>query len=358
MQKLTVRPKAQPAYPVAVAESLSEAATILSEFDLRGRRAAVITDTRVAALHLARVRRQLNYAGLRLIILPPVTPGERSKTLQRYSALCRQLTDAKLERGDLIIALGGGVVGDLAGFCAATYARGIRFFQIPTTLLAQVDASIGGKVGVDLPDAKNAIGAFWPPLAVLSATDFLSTLPTSHIVNGLAEVLKHGLISDTRLLGLVARKREAILQKDPGALREVVSRAAAVKVKVVSQDPLESGPRAYLNFGHTFGHAIESASDYRIPHGAAVAIGIVAATRLSIASVGLEASSLELVTESLRAVGLPVRLPEKLDRRRLLAGLLRDKKKDRGKLRFILLERLGKPVLAEEDPRSALRFLL
>jgi 3-dehydroquinate synthase len=236
-----------------------------------------------------------------------------------------------------VVALGGGVVGDLAGFAAAIYLRGVAWAAVPTSLLAMVDASLGGKTGADLPQGKNLIGAFHPPSLVLADPQLLSTLPTAEMRNGLAEVVKHGVLGDPDLFARCCQGLGA-LQADPG---EIVRRAMAVKVRVIQQDPYERGVRASLNLGHTLGHGLEMATDFRLRHGEAVAIGMIAAARIAermgIAQEGLAGE----IEECLDGLGLPRKLPDGIDKGRLIAAIGVDKKRRAGKLRLVLPERIG-----------------
>jgi len=273
-----------------------------------------------------------------------VPDGEQHKTLDTLRAIYDDLLAAGADRATLIVGLGGGVIGDVAGFAAATFMRGVPFIQAPTSLLAMVDASIGGKVGVDLPQGKNLAGAFKDPLAVFADTDALATLPEIEWRCGMAEVLKAALIGDPPLLDDLPR--DPVAGMDP-----VIARAIAVKIAVVNQDRLEHGPRAYLNLGHTFAHAIEQVSGYAWKHGQAVAVGMVAAARLAerrgVARAGL-AGRVEVATA---ALGLPVSLAG-LEPADLWDAMGHDKKWRDGAATFVLLEEVGRPVIARDVPRA------
>jgi 3-dehydroquinate synthase len=297
---------------------------------------AIITNTTLAPLYGLPLSRALGGAPVLVI-----ADGEQYKTLDTLASLYHQMLAAGLDRSSTVIALGGGVVGDVAGYAAASYMRGIRFVQVPTTLLAMVDSSVGGKVGVDAVGRKNFVGAFYHPTAVLVDPRVLDTLPLRQWRCGLAEVIKHGLLADRELLDLVIAHEYG--RSDPSPL---IARAVKVKVDIVHQDPKEAGIRAYLNLGHTFGHAIEMVSRLRFQHGEAVAIGLVAATRLS-ARLGLSDENLATLTEQLVSrVGLPVRMGN-LDLERLWATMCADKKWSRGQTRFVLLEGIGRPTIKE-----------
>ncbi|MBN1453235.1 MAG: 3-dehydroquinate synthase [Anaerolineales bacterium] len=303
----------------------------------------VISDMNVAQHYAGRVMKSLQatgYTASQLVILA----GEAHKNLETVASLWRGCLEAGLDRKSTIIALGGGVVGDLAGFAAATFMRGCNWVAVPTTLLAMVDASLGGKTGFDLPEGKNLVGAFYPPRLVLADPDVLSTLPERELRAGLAEVVKHGVIADPGLFELCTQGWETAIARLP----EVVRRGMAVKVKVIEEDPYERGIRAALNLGHTIGHAVELVSGFSLLHGEAVAIGMVAearlAERLAVASPGLP----DAIAESLIRLGLPVEIPEILDRAELIRAMRVDKKKTAGVVRFALPVRIGEVKVGVE----------
>ena len=244
------------------------------------KRLAVVTDVNVGKLHVPPVRRSCDAAGVEVIDVT-IPAGEEHKTLATVQAIYDQLLDARIDRTTPVVALGGGVVGDVAGFVAATVLRGVPFVQVPTTLLAMVDASVGGKTGVNHPRGKNLIGAFHQPRAVFIDPNLLTTLPPRELRNGLAECIKHDLVRDAEGFERLEQNIDRALSLDVDYLNELVAHNVRIKARVVEADPLERGERAHLNFGHTFGHAIEKVLDYAIPHGEAVAIGMVAAATLS-----------------------------------------------------------------------------
>ncbi len=298
-------------------------------------RCAVVTNTTLAPLYGEALAKRLPDAAL--VVMPD---GEAYKTLDTVAQLYADFVAAGLDRGSTVIALGGGVVGDTAGFAAATYMRGIRLVQIPTSLLAMVDSSVGGKVGVDLPQGKNLVGAFKQPDAVLIDPDVLQTLPEREWRCGAAEAIKHALIADPGLLDLI----------DPaGDQAAMVARAVQVKVEVVQQDPYEQNIRAYLNLGHTFAHAVEQVSGYQWLHGEAVGVGLVAAARLSKALGLLDNASAEQTEAIVGRYGLPTRLGS-LDPEALYEAMFTDKKWQRGKSRFVLLEGFGRPTIVKDVP--------
>ncbi len=299
---------------------------------------AIIADEQVADFYAARVEEALQQAGFHTLTIP-FPPGEAHKTLTTVTYLWTALLQNGLDRRSTVVALGGGVTTDLAGFAAATFMRGIPWVAVPTSLLAMVDASLGGKTGFDLPQGKNLIGAFHPPRLVLADPDVLHTLPAVEFRSGMAEVVKHGVIGDPLLF---ARCRQPFDRHDRAALTDLIRRAAAVKVQIIQQDPYEqTGRRAALNLGHTVGHGVEAASDYRLRHGEAVAIGLVAEARLAEA-IGLAEDGLHRpIAEALAALRLPTELPADLDRRALIRAMQQDKKRRAGELRFALPVRIG-----------------
>lgn len=275
--------------------------------------------------------------------------GEQYKTLETVAQLYDELVATGLDRSGTVIALGGGVVGDTAGFAAATYMRGVKLVQIPTSLLAMVDSSVGGKVGVDLPQGKNLVGAFKQPDGVLIDPDVLTTLPEREWRCGMAELIKHGLLADEALLD------PALWTKDHAG--ELVARAVQVKVNVVQQDPYERGVRAHLNLGHTFAHAIERVTHYQWLHGEAVGVGLVAAARLSYALGLCDSNLAEEVEDVVTNIGLPTRLG-KLDAEALFAAMGTDKKWQAGHSRFVLLKGMCQPTIVEDVPKETVIQIL
>lgn len=338
---------------------LEEAGRFIIE-RLPGRHAVVITDQNVRAPHAQRVSAALIAAGFRteMICIPP---GEGSKSPQQAEALWNRLLELRTDRKSIIAAVGGGVVGDLAGFVAATYARGIPFVQVPTSLMAQVDSSVGGKVGINLPLAKNIVGAFWQPAGVLIDLAALDTLPPREYRSGLAEVVKYGVILDEGFFSYLERHVEAINSRDSAVLEQLIRRSCELKAQVVAADEHEeSGIRAVLNYGHTFCHAIETVAGYgEYLHGEAVAIGMICASRLAHLAGRIDEELTQRQEKLLSALGLPTSV-EGLDVAALLAAMQRDKKADQGALRFVLPTRMGHVELVggfEPDlVRRALQF--
>lgn len=329
-------------YDIVVGRGVLVDLTRHVQLPLGARRAVVVTQPPVGR-HAAPVRVALAAAGLEVHELV-VPDGEQAKDAAVLDSLYRALARIPLGRRDVIVAVGGGVVGDLAGFLAATWHRGVPVVQVPTTLLGQVDAAIGGKTGINLPEGKNLVGAFHQPLAVVADVDALATLPRRELVAGLAEVVKYGLIRDPVILELLEADPTGASGGDLTLLEELVLRSAAVKAGVVADDEREFGQRSHLNFGHTYGHALESVTGYtRYLHGEAVALGICTALRLG-ARIGLGPPALVERAEALLSrLGLPVR-SQRLDRSALWAAMGRDKKAQ-GEVRFVLLEELARPTL-------------
>jgi 3-dehydroquinate synthase len=311
------------------------------------RRLFVVTDQTVARLHADHVLAGLKAGGYDPQLLT-VPPGEKSKSWRQVTALTRELLARGADRTTALMALGGGVVGDLTGLVASLFMRGLPLIQVPTTLLAMVDASIGGKTAINLPEAKNLLGTFHQPRLVAIDPEFLQTLPPRERLNGLAEVLKAGFIREAELLKLVENLGPRLFQ-DRESLSEVIFRAAAIKAGIVAADEREGDVRRLLNFGHTLGHALEAASRYRLPHGQAVAHGMIAALCLSRRLTGLSAGSWEAGVRLIRNLGL-ARRPPGVPPEAVLAALGHDKKRQAGELVFVLLRDLGAAEIVRGVP--------
>jgi len=323
-------------YPIHIGAGLIDRADL---YPLRGT-AAIVTNEVVAPLYLARVRKALESGGARVIDIT-VPDGEQAKGFETLNRVFDRLLEARLGRDAVLVALGGGVVGDLAGFAAATYQRGIDFIQVPTTLLAQVDSSVGGKTAINHPLGKNMIGAFHQPRAVISDVETLDTLTDRELRAGLAEVIKHAVALDAPFVDWLEQNLAKLLARDRGALAYAVRRSCELKAAIVAADERESGVRAHLNFGHTFGHAIEAATGFG-PwlHGEAVATGMVIAAELSVRAKMLQPAEAARVRALIARAGLPVR-PPALAAERWHELMSRDKKAAGGRTRFIVLEALG-----------------
>lgn len=310
-------------------------------------RYVVITDDNVTGLYGERVADLAGRTGAAVALLD-FPAGERSKTRESWARLGDRMLDLGVGRDAVVIALGGGVAGDLAGFVAATYMRGVPVVQLPTTLLAMIDASVGGKVGVDTPTGKNLIGAFHPPRAVVADTEALRTLPAAHLRAGLAEAIKHGAIADAGYLAWIDASLPAILGGNAETLGELVLRSVRVKADVVSRDELESGPRKALNFGHTLGHAVEALSDYEMLHGEAVALGMVLEAELGERLGVTERGTAEALREILRRASLPTALPAGYAPAEVVAWTRTDKKARGGVVEYALLDRAGSATPGED----------
>jgi 3-dehydroquinate synthase len=343
-------------YDVVVGPSILEvAATCLPELG-EAEKGFVVADHTVAGAYLEELAAGLDSLGLRVVHLG-VPAGEEAKSLPTVVALHRQLATQEAHRDDVVIALGGGSVGDVAGFVAATYMRGVRFIQVPTTLTAQVDAAIGGKTGVNLPEGKNLVGAFHQPVAVLADVATLATLADRDFRSGLAEVAKYGLALEPSLLELMEARLDAVLARDPVVMEDIVARCVRAKARFVAADERDRGARLVLNYGHTLGHALERLEEFSgRSHGEAVAVGMTFAARLAevlrTARPGLSARH----ARTLSPLGLEPdgRLPAS-DR---ILGAMRMDKKYQGGIRFVLLEDVGRPVVVDEVPEEVLVTVL
>jgi len=322
---------------------------------------AVITDQRVEKLYGDRVTRSIQSAGYETITVA-VRPGERSKTVQTAARLCGNLLDAGFDRGSLVVALGGGVVGDLAGFVAAVYMRGIAYVQVPTTLLAQVDSSVGGKVAVDHPECKNLIGAFYQPRHVFIDTSVLASLPTREVRCGLAEIVKHTVLGDPELFERISDDPQPYVRAGPEVIGEAIRRSCVFKARVVAEDEREGGLRAVLNLGHTVGHAVESAAGYRsLRHGEAVAYGMIAEARLSERMGVADEPVAEPISRVFKRLGLARKEPLRIKGHSpatVLDLLRHDKKFLGGAFRFVLPQRIGAVRIVDNVPEQPVRAVL
>ncbi len=341
-------------YPIHVGPNLLQQRALF-EPHLTSNQVCIVTNTTVAPLYLAQVEAALAGRKVVSVILPD---GEQYKTLDTVSVIYDRLLELDFSRSATLIALGGGVVGDMTGFAAATYQRGIRFIQIPTTLLAQVDSSVGGKTGVNRPLGKNMVGAFYQPRCVLADTTTLDTLPQRELLAGLAEVIKYGLINNLEFLTWLEGNLERLLRRDSAALTHSILVSCREKAAIVAADETEGGLRAILNLGHTFGHAIETAMGYgQWLHGEAVATGMVMAADLSWRLGMLEQSAAERAKRLIGAAGLPV-IPPAIATDEFVRLMSKDKKAEQGKIRFVLLEALGKAVVKGGVDAAALTATL
>jgi 3-dehydroquinate synthase len=337
---------------------LGRTGEILNGFGVRASsRHLLVTDENVKqAGHLDPVLASLEEASYRVEVFV-IAPGEVSKSWDKAGEALQFAFHAGLDRRSVVLALGGGVVGDFAGFVAATYMRGIPFVQMPTTLLAH-DSAVGGKVAVNLPLAKNVIGAFHQPLGVIYDTDALGTLPSREIRSGLAEAIKHGVIRDPQLFDWIEGNLEAILQNEEAVMAELLARSCRIKAVVVAADETEQGVRAILNFGHTLGHAVESLSRGRFSHGEGVAVGMVFAAELSRQLGVCDAATVERIERATAAAGLPVRIPADLHTDEMIASMRQDKKATGGTLTFVLVRELGDVTIDHDVPEAVVRSVI
>jgi len=351
------------AYEVRVGPGLIDAAGEAMVPLLKRRRTAVVSDETVWALHGARLTAALERAGVAALPVI-VAPGEQTKSFAGLAEVSDRLLALELDRGDAVTAFGGGVVGDLAGFAAAIYKRGIDFVQIPTTLLAQVDSSVGGKTAIDTARGKNLVGAFHQPRLVLADLDVLSTLPDREMRAGYAEVVKYGLLGDFGFFEWLEANAAGVLARDPVALSRAVARCVEMKAEIVAEDETEQGRRALLNLGHTFGHALEAETGYgaALLHGEAVAAGMALAFRFSATQQLCDGQDARRATAAIAAAGLPASLAEisqtPFDADRLVRHMAQDKKAQGGRLTFILARGLGDAFVARDvDPAAVTAFL-
>ncbi|MDE1902301.1 MAG: 3-dehydroquinate synthase [Alphaproteobacteria bacterium] len=345
-------------YDIVVGARLLAQAGALIAGVTRQKRALIVTDANVARLHLDALRRGLDAAGIAhaAIVLPP---GEETKDFAHFQKLCEDVLAAGIERATPIVALGGGVVGDLAGFAAATLLRGLDYVQVPTTLLAQVDSSVGGKTAIDTRQGKNLVGAFHQPALVIADIDTLGTLPQRELLAGYAEVVKYGLIRDRGFYDWLEGKAGALLKGDPNLRREAVLRSCAAKAAVVAADERETGERALLNFGHTFGHALEAATGFgkALLHGEAVALGMAMAFDLSARLKLCPPDAADRVRRHFTSVGLRTEI-ESVDADALLELMRKDKKVKDGRISLILVRDIGQAFVSRDVAADTLRAFL
>jgi len=354
MERLNVE-LADRSYPISIGSGLLAQRDLFTQA-IRGRRVMIVTNETVAPLYLQRLQQTLDGYQLDVCILPD---GEAYKTLDSFGRIMTALLEGGHGRDTTVIALGGGVIGDLAGFAAASYQRGVAFIQIPTTLLSQVDSSVGGKTGVNHPLGKNMIGAFYQPKAVIIDTDCLVTLPRRELSAGLAEVIKYGIIWDAEFFAWLERNIAGLLALDASLLIQAILRCCSIKADVVSQDETETGVRALLNLGHTFGHAIESEQGYgNWLHGEAVAAGTVLAAQTALQLGLLNQAQVMRIRSLLAAAELPLSAPADMDFSVFIRHMMRDKKVLAGKLRLILPTNIGQADLFSDVSETVLQSVI
>ena len=354
MERLNVE-LADRSYPISIGSGLLAQRDLFTQA-IRGRRVMIVTNETVAPLYLQRLQQTLDGYQLDACVLPD---GEAYKTLDSFGQIMTALHEGGHGRDTTIVALGGGVIGDLAGFAAASYQRGVAFIQIPTTLLSQVDSSVGGKTGVNHPLGKNMIGAFYQPKAVIIDTDCLATLPRRELSAGLAEVIKYGIIWDAEFFAWLERNIAGLLALDASLLIQAILRCCSIKADVVSQDETETGVRALLNLGHTFGHAIESEQGYgNWLHGEAVAAGTMLAARTALQLGLLNQAQVVRIRALLSAAELPLSAPADMDFPVFMRHMMRDKKVLAGKLRLILPTNIGQADLFSDVSETVLQAVI
>jgi len=352
--KVHLDKKISSSYEIYIGKAIVDRMGLIFNKHKWGGRYIILTDSHVLALHGERVQQTLREMGLKVDIID-FPAGEASKDIKTSLRICDQLMALGADRQSALIALGGGVVGDITGFVASIYMRGIPYIQVPTTLLAQVDSSIGGKTGIDLSTGKNILGTFYQPKGVFIDLSFLQTLEPQELKNGLAEVVKYGIIDDPELFSILETKARDITSQDADLLEDIVTRSCRIKKGVVEIDERDKGLRRILNFGHTIGHAIETESGYTIPHGNAVSMGMVAAAILSERMHYLAAGERERIIALIRAIKLPDRIPANLSPDGICAHMKGDKKKAGDTLNVVLLKKIGLPFVTNGVPEQLIR---
>lgn len=360
--RMTVHRDGKPIYDIVMEENYDKLGKEVAALSVQERRLCVVTDSTVAELYSETVIRQLEPV-CKEVHLFVFEAGEKNKNLDTVRKLYEFLIQNHYDRNDMLVALGGGVVGDLCGFTAATYLRGIRFIQVPTTLLSQVDSSIGGKTGVDFDAYKNMVGAFHMPQLVYTAAASLLTLTEEQFACGMGEVIKHGLIMDAGYYEWLQEHREEILARDLSICEQMILISCRIKRDVVEQDPTEQGIRGILNFGHTLGHAIEKLMDFKLLHGQCVALGSIAAAYLSAGRGEITMDEAVQIRNVFEEFGLPVSIKDfGLAKEAVIAATKNDKKMDSGKIKFILLHRIGEAfidrMVTDEQMEQSLDLLM
>ncbi len=354
---LNVKYNGSPCYNIVFDDSFDGLTGYISELGFENRKIAIITDTNVKPLYADELENIVKAISTRVII-HAIPAGEENKNLHEIEKIYKILIENKFDRHDLIIALGGGVVGDMAGYTAATYLRGIAFIQIPTTLLAQTDSSIGGKTGVDYEGYKNMVGAFYMPSLVYMNIKVLNTLSGEQFASGFAEVMKHGLIKDQDFYMWLIENMYEIEERDPETLIQMIKKSCDIKRQVVEKDPTEKGDRALLNFGHTIGHAIEKYKEFSLSHGECVALGAVAAAYISWKRQMLSMEEYYEIRDMFVPFGLPISVTG-IDADEIISLMHSDKKADGKSIKFVLLKKVGKAVLdstvTDDEARAAIK---
>ncbi|MBI4633888.1 MAG: 3-dehydroquinate synthase [Deltaproteobacteria bacterium] len=336
--------KGSASYQIGIGYDIADGiGRILAEKQL-GARYAIISDSSVSPLHGEAFLKKLHDAGLNVSLME-FPAGEHSKNINTVLDIAARMLASGVDRKCALIALGGGVVGDIVGFIASVYMRSLPYIQVPTTLVGQVDSSIGGKTAIDLREGKNLLGTFYQPSAVFIDLKFLETLPEREFNNGLAEIIKYGIIDDEGLFGLLEKEMPAVKKRKGGFPEHIVERCCRIKKNLVEIDERDQGIRHFLNFGHTIGHAIEAASEYAFTHGEAISLGMKAAARISGRLHGLPLQDRERIENLISQAGLPTRLPERIATDDIIARLKTDKKKDGDTIHFVFLHKIGSPLI-------------
>ena len=342
--KVNLDKKCLSSYEIRIGKDILDRMMLLIAKNHKVGHYAVITDDCVGSLHGKKFLAALKDIGLNASLIE-FPAGEASKNINTVLDIAGKLMAAGADRETCLIALGGGVVGDIVGFVASIFMRGVPYIQIPTTLVAQVDSSIGGKTGVDLSFGKNLLGTFYQPCAVFANLSFLETLPEKEFNNGLSEIIKYGIIDDEKMFRVLETNMDAVKSKDPKLLLNIVETCCQIKKSVVEIDEKEHGLRRILNFGHTMGHALETLSKYNITHGEGVALGMIAAARISEKMGYLEDDAAKRIESLIRLAGLPVKIPTSLDGEKIIAQMKMDKKKKGDIVHFVLLKKIGMPFI-------------
>jgi 3-dehydroquinate synthase len=355
--KVNLEKRCVQSYEIAIGKDFMDRAGIMLAQGAWAGNYFIIADSNVSAIHGDRFRELLSATGpdIGLITFPA---GEGSKNIQTALTIMDELIARGADRNSGLIGLGGGVTGDITGFVASTFMRGVPLILVPTTLLAQVDSSIGGKTGIDLCAGKNLMGTFYQPRMVLIDLAFLGTLPAKEFINGIAEIVKYGIVEDPDLFHFLEGAKEMLLARDPEVLETVVTRSCAVKKRIVEIDETEKGVRRFLNFGHTLGHAIEAESGYTVSHGEAVAVGMAAAAMVSERMEYLPAVEARRIESLIKSLGLPHRIPSGLSIETILSRLKADKKRSGQKVNFVLLKNLGVPFVNGGVTQEMIRGVL
>ena len=342
--KVNLDKKTSASYEIYIGENIVDRMGLIMAKNNWASRYVMITDSNLSPSHGERIQATLREMELKVDLID-FPAGEASKNFQTNLRIVDRIIDLGADRTSALIALGGGVVGDITGFIASVYMRGIPYIQVPTTLLAQVDSSIGGKTGIDLPEGKNILGTFHQPKGVFIDLAFLKTLTPQEFRSGLAEIVKYGIIDDPELLSSLEGEAEAIRNRDMSLLEKIITRSCRIKKGIVEIDEMDRGVRRILNFGHTIGHAIEAESGYSVSHGDAVSIGMVASALISERLKYLPSEDRERIISLIRAIGLPDRIPKNLSPTGILSRIKRDKKKEGDTIHFVLLKRIGMPFV-------------